>query len=275
MCRLLGYAAAHSTTLAELIGLEQCDSFRDMSRLHADGWGSAWIADAAAGSSIERVRDTIPAGHTGPIVNAMQDEAARGRIVHLRMASAGIPVNIENTHPFVAEGIAFAHNGAVLPITELRTLIEPELVATVDGATDSELYFALVRQHMSHGFPLFDAVCETVALLRSRFPKASLNALLLTDDEVIAVHSSENARIPLAEFEASGLPQAELPLGHLDNYYQMSYLRNAEGATVFASTGINSAGWTPLPPATIASVSLRTMELKTKSVLDGSVGSMR
>jgi glutamine amidotransferase len=275
MCRLLGYAAPTPTTLADLIGERQCVSFRDMSRLHADGWGSAWLDDTAGATVIERVRDTISAGHTSPMVVAMEDEKARARIVHLRMATAGIPVTIENTHPFVTDGVAFAHNGGVVPVSDLRALVEPDILASVEGATDSELYFALIRQYVSHGMTLFDAACETAVVLRARFPKASLNALVLSADELIAIHSSENARIPLTEFQASGLSDAELPLDHLNNYYRMSYLRTADGSTAFTSAGIDSSGWTPLPPATVASVSLRTFEFKTRSVLDASVRSMR
>ena len=255
MCRLLGFVAPTATTLEELIGVGQCVAFRDMSRLHADGWGSAWWDTDDGRPVLQRLRDTAPPASSSPLVDAMESDRAYARIVHLRMATAGLPVNIDNTHPFVADDLAFAHNGAI-PIAPLRARLQPATAARVRGGTDSELYFALIRQRHAEGVPMLDATSEVVTDLRRHHPTASFNALLLTADDLIAVHVSENSLIPTKEFDESGLLREELPIEHLDLYYQMRYLRTAAGATVFASSGIAAAGWTPLPPACVASVSL-------------------
>lgn len=270
MCRLLGYVAPSSTTLEELIGDRQCDLFRSMGRLHADGWGSAWLDDST--QTVRRFRDTIPAQRADSIANVLSVDPARARLVHLRMATAGIPVTRGNSHPFLVGGLAFAHNGSV-PRERVHELIEPDYLANVAGDTDSELYFALIRQRHGQGLSLFDATCSAVQTLRGLFPNASLNALLLSPDELIVVHSSEGAKIPRREFQASGLTEAELPLDHLSAYYRMSYRRTPDGATTFSSTGIDTTEWTPLPPATVASVNVHTCELTTRSLLATSVAS--
>ncbi|MBC7596423.1 MAG: class II glutamine amidotransferase [Kineosporiaceae bacterium] len=274
MCRLLAYVSSSPTTLEKLIGNDQCDAFRDMSRLHADGWGTAWIDEASSASGVHRERATIPVDRSVPISSAMETERASARIVHLRMATSGMAVTLENTHPFLTEAIAFAHNGGVLPLDRLQGLLDPAALATVEGDTDSEHYFALIRQHQTAGLSLFDAVCATVTVLREHFPNASLNALILSEAELVVVHSSEKARIPLADFQASGLSDVELPVDHLTSYYQMSYLRTEDGSVAFSSTGINTTGWTPLPPASVASVSLKTLELSIRSLLEAPIVSM-
>ncbi|MBC7760891.1 MAG: class II glutamine amidotransferase [Candidatus Saccharibacteria bacterium] len=273
MCRLIAYAAPAPTTLEALIGTAQCNAFRDMSRLHADGWGTAWVEDPNNDAEVHRTRATIPVDRTVPRSNAVESDLATARILHLRMATSGMAVKLENTHPFLTAGLAFAHNGAVVPLDHLKALLDPNLLATVKGGTDSEHYFALIRQHLEGGMTPFEAVCATVTLLRAHFPNASLNALLLSPEELIVIHSSENARIPLKEFHASGLSDAELPQDHLSSYYKMSYLQAPDNSVAFSSTGIDTTGWTPLPPASVASVSLTTMQLKICSLIEAPVES--
>lgn len=273
MCRLIAYAAPSRTTLEGLIGSTQCNAFWDMSRLHADGWGTAWVEDPSDDAGVRRTRASIPVDRTVPMSRAMESDTATARIVHLRMATSGMAVNLENTHPFLTDGLAFAHNGAVVPLDQLKALLAPSVLATVAGCTDSEHYFALIRQHVASGMSLFDAVCATVTLLRAHFPNASLNALLLSPEELLVIHSSENARIPLKEFHASGLSDSELPLDHLSSYYRMSYLQAPDRSVAFSSTGIDTVGWTPLPPASVASVSLTTMQLKIRSLIEAPMGS--
>lgn len=272
MCRLLAYASPVATTLEALIGASQCTAFGNMSRLHADGWGTAWIAPGLQQTEVQRTRATIPVDPAVPLSRTINSQAASARIVHLRMATSGMAVEIENTHPFLADNLAFGHNGSVVPIAKLRPLLSAEMLASVRGGTDSELYFALIRQHRLGGMALADAVVATVTLLRARFPNASLNALVLGEDELVVVHSSENATAPLEEFRARGLEDAELPLDHVSNYYGLSYLQTTDGSIAFSSSGIDTTGWTPLPPASVASVSLATMELTIRSLVEGPVG---
>lgn len=275
MCRLIGYVAAHPSTLAELIGPQQCDSFRALAKLHADGWGSAWVAGRHPDETIQRVRDTVLTPDYAPIVQATDQSTARARILHLRLASPGIPIAIANNQPFIADGIAFAHNGGVFPVSALRPLISPAVLRSVEGDTDSELYFALIRQNIGLGNPIVEAVRLAVAQLRQHFPTASLNALLLTKDELIAVHASENLPTPLAELQARGLSVEQLPKDHTDNYYRLSYLRTVDGGTVIASSGIDTEGWIPLPPLSIASISLSTLELTITRLQKISEGMLR
>ena len=57
MCRLLGRASTRLITDADLIGADGCTEFQRLGRLHADGWGTAWLTDAPEGVRIDRLRD--------------------------------------------------------------------------------------------------------------------------------------------------------------------------------------------------------------------------
>jgi glutamine amidotransferase len=261
MCRLIGFASPEPTTLADLVGALQCSTFQHMSRLHADGWGTMWLD---SDDRIESLKIATPGQDDSTLTSAMVEEHTRARVVHLRMATDGMAVRLENSHPFVTDGIGLAHNGSIVPTDLLRQHLTPETLAGVRGDTDSELYLAAIRQAVATGLSLADAVFETVGWLRTSYPKASLNALIMSDTEFVAVHASSFATPPLAEFEASGLSADELPLDHVDSYYTLSYLRHENGAVAFSSTGIDRSGWTPLPGESVTSVDLRSFELVTR-----------
>jgi glutamine amidotransferase len=110
-------------------------------------------------------------------------------------------------------------------------------------------------------------VYNTVQWLREVYPLASLNALIMSETEFVAVHASSKALTPLEEFAALGRGE-ELPLGHGDDYYRLSYRRGADGAVVFSSTGIDRDGWIPLDEESITTVNLASFEITTRHLVN-------
>jgi gamma-glutamyl hercynylcysteine S-oxide hydrolase len=262
VCRLIGFASLTSESIGDVIGEEQCDLFQGMSRLHRDGWGTAWLEDEAAGvPAVAAVRSATTGLDDVDLRSSLLSQPSRARIAHLRLASSGMPVRLENTHPYVAGNLAFAHNGGILPTDDLRSLVHPEFRSDVHGNTDSELYFALIRQNLRDGGSLRRATVDAVAAIRERYPLVSLNALLVGPDELLAVHASRHTPIPHEEFAGSGLPHSELPLEHTTDYYRMGYYRSPNGSIAFSSVGIDMAGWHQLPQESVTSVDLRTLEV--------------
>lgn len=269
MCRLLGYAAPRPTTVSGLLGGPQSRVFTDMARLHRDGWGTAWQTGAQSIAE-ERSTEITELGAVVSPDSAFGDprlghmlagEYAASRIVHLRLATDGMACATENTHPFVSDSMAFAHNGSLQPTREIESMISPARRAALVGDTDSERYFAAILSRVDEGASALEATTATATALREAFPTTSLNALLLTPTELIAVHASENVPIPRRAFAASGLAAQELPKHHDDAYYLMRFRRTEDRAVVFASSGLDIAGWEPLPQETVASVDLRTLQL--------------
>jgi predicted glutamine amidotransferase len=297
MCRLLAYAAPRSVTAQEVLGRDQSAVFQDMALLHRDGWGTVWLdaggvhehrdahphdagdaraagradAHAAIAASTPDVSGAPARLHRqasdrsglgdAELTAALADDPATARLLHLRLATDGMVCSPQNTHPFVIDGLSFAHNGSLTPIERFEDLVAPELRGDIEGETDSERYFAAIRTRMLAGDGLREAVVATVSELRRRFPRASLNAILLTPTHLVAVHASENSGIPRVELAATGVPEADLPFESLSAYYLMRYRRDADGTTVFASSGLDVADWEPVPPESVAVVDLATLEL--------------
>lgn len=268
MCRLLAYAAPRQTTTAEVIGRGNALRFQNMSHVHRDGWGTAWIAGQGMDAPVVQSERHSVAGRDDPeLARFLHAAPSRARIAHLRLATASFAQARDNSHPFHAGGIAFAHNGTIVPVGYLQHLLHPSYLAGVKGDTDSELYFALIRQNARIHGSLVAGVAETVRVLRGIFPDASLNAMLLSPTELLAVRASSTSRISQSIFTERGIAPNELPSGHTHDYYAMSIRRETDGTTVLSSTGIDLTGWSEIPDNTITHVDLATLQLTQVPIL--------
>jgi predicted glutamine amidotransferase len=269
MCRLIGFVSPVPSTLTAQLGEEQVARFRDLSSLHGDGWGSAWVEPGEpADNTIGSYRTTQRAPDDPIFTEVVDAHRSSARLVHLRWATEGFSVTEQNTHPFVADGLALAHNGSITPRSELDQLLTPELLQSVRGGTDSERYLAVIRQELATAADLPEAVASAVARLRRRFPAASLNALLLSGTTFIAVHASAASLAPLEDMLASvGADEAALPLEHLESYFLMRWRTGQDGSLVFSSTGLQSDGWEPLPPESVTAVDLATMRTSVRELV--------
>ncbi|KYH44120.1 class II glutamine amidotransferase [Branchiibius sp. NY16-3462-2] len=263
MCRLLAHATPTAVTTRQVLGAPQTRRFERMSLLHDDGWGSAWVD--APGQSIQRMRDASPAHTQDRLQRVLEGDPAGARIVHLRLATDAMAISPMNAHPFTDGTLALAHNGSIVPTDALRQLLTDDERAALSGTTDSEMYFMLLRRHLSESGDLSDAAARTVRTLRSAYPEASLNAVALTADSLCVIHSSSLAKVPWEDFRASGLGPEEMPLDHSEVYFRMSYRAVAGGGWVFTSAGLGSDSWTPLPEDSISTVDLASLELSIDS----------
>ncbi|GGA69628.1 class II glutamine amidotransferase [Pseudoclavibacter endophyticus] len=274
MCRLLAYAAPHATTVSEVIGEMRSDAFQHMTTVHSDGWGTAWLA-AGPGEptpEVESLRISTPGQDDPVLTTILRDTPSPARLVHLRLATDSHKRTMTNTHPFIAEGIAFAHNGTISPTSRFHRLLEPSSFAGVSGDTDSELYFALVRQYARRLGSLGRGLVEAVGVLREVFPTASLNATLMSENELLVVRASSTAHVTVDTFAEYGVDVDLLPIDHNDDYYRMKMLRRADGTTVFASSGIDQDDWQEVPDDTVTRIDLRTLDFAQRSVLAAGTG---
>lgn len=258
MCRLLGFVAASPASVRGLVGDAQIARFSALAALHGDGWGSGWVPAAGDPPTVLRSAESaVQDPGYGPMVD---DATATARIVHLRWATEGFTVDPANTHPFFADGLAFAHNGSISPGDRLDGLLGPGARAGVVGDTDSERYFALIRQELAAApGELGEAAVRAASALRRHYPDASLNALILSADELVVVHANSPRTAPIDELLA--LPGGA-PLDHVSAYFLMRWQRTSDGSLIFASSGMHAKGWEPLPEESVTIVDLRTRELR-------------
>lgn len=205
MCRLLGFATAGSNTnLNGVLGMQNVRDFRNLSEIHNDGWGAALITvpdespyrrDGGAptpetGTAI--YKNTIAARHD-PIFDELANTPARGGLWHLRLASSNLPLILENQQPFYANGLSFIHNGDISDdqgrniITNRAFPVDPSIVQSTGGRSDSAIFFAVILQYIGFGFALDEAVAQAVRELRKSYPKSSYNCMIQSQDQFIAL----------------------------------------------------------------------------------------
>lgn len=238
MCRLFAWSAPKMLTLAESLGADQKNLVK-LSELHRDGWGVAW---QSADHGIRLIRDELPAFESGTFRNSATAVASRAAIVHLRWATEAIPVCIPNTHPFLKEGptgeIAFAHNGGVPRGPELNALVDADLLDSIEGDTDSELYFAaLISAARKSDGDLVTAFARTVRNLEP-LNYSSINALALTGSHlyVLSQHRVECR-----------------PAGMDPDYYDLSW-SDVDGTVTAWSSGVSDKEGIELPNGSLLKI---------------------
>jgi predicted glutamine amidotransferase len=259
MCRLLGVVSATPISVSRAVGQAVLKDFVALTKIHGDGWGVARVRLPGHDPKIE-----VSAGSACDdphFAAATHDQRSAASLVHLRWATTGIAVRPENSHPFVAQGIAMAHNGSIKPIGLLDELLTAETAATIRGGTDSERYFGLIRQHRATSPDLAEAVRRAVSALRELFPDASLNALILGEDQMIAVHAHARTRLP--DEDIAEITAADLPAEHLEDYFGMRWARPDGDKVVIASTGFGDVDWQPLEPESVTSISMYDLSMAT------------
>lgn len=265
MCRLLGVVSCAPIAVSDAVGAHVLKDFVALTKIHGDGWGIATVGRAGQEPRVE-----VSAGSAlddPAFVAATADHRFAASLLHLRWATTGIAVKPQNSHPFLADGVAMAHNGSIKPTGPLDELLDPSITASLRGTTDSERYFALIRRHRPDAPNLAEAVRRAVAQLRERYPAASLNALVLGEDQLIAVHAHARSRLPKEDIEE--ITAAELPAEHLEDYFALRWARPDEQTIVVGSTGFGDLDWQPLPPESVTAISMHDLTMTPQPLVTG------
>ena len=151
--------------------------------VNADGFGVGWY---------DLDRRPLPARHRTPrpmwadrsFASWAGLVDATGLLGAVRSATPPAPVEESGTPPFAAGAWLFAHNGAVDGFrtekgARLRRLVSDRRAAGIEGASDSEVLFALVLDHLDRGTSGDEALRAVVATVLGS-TSARLN-LVLTD----------------------------------------------------------------------------------------------
>jgi predicted glutamine amidotransferase len=267
MCRLLAYASESRRSVADVVGPEDFASFRDLSHLHRDGWGMAWLADSDDPGSRARERRTSVEGRLRAkrsLLPAYEDpsfDVYAGRhlstagFVHLRWATSGLAVAESNTHPFLGNGWAFAHQGSIPSPDRLDALLTPEWLRRRQGTTDSERYFLCLLQFLEREGNLVGGIRRAVTDVVGVCGAASLNAVLLSPSSLVVVHGRAGLEPPRDDLLAAVARPEDVPPDHLEGYFRLRY-RRVDGDVVITSSGIPADGWEDVPEDSILHVDL-------------------
>jgi predicted glutamine amidotransferase len=243
MCRLLGWVARNGLSLRDVLGEESFVAFAQLSRIHADGWGLAHADDG----EITVERSLTNASSDPAFAETATTVVARAAIAHLRWASPGLPVELRNAHPFLLDGAAMAHNGAVYPFDRLDELLPSEWRSRMTGTTDSEHYFLAVLAEMAEsGSDMATALPRVLDRIAADFSPSSLNAMFLAPEALYVVNChDESVRPDLRTADAQSVDDLIEAREDDAPYYDLRY-RRSESAVVVASSGFaqpEGGGW--------------------------------
>ncbi|GAA0369195.1 class II glutamine amidotransferase [Actinoallomurus spadix] len=244
MCRLLGLVSRSPGRLNETLG-DLLSQFTELSSEHADGWGVATWQNGG----LVTAKGTTPARTSREYAEAAQ-AVTDAAVMHIRMASPNLSVELGNTHPFRLGALAFAHNGFFTPPDALDELVDPLLLAKAAGTTDSERYFLRIVSLMQDQDPV-TAMAIAAAEIRGRAEFASLNCLLITEDSLYAYAEED--------------PQSEVSRRRGPEFFRMRYLVESDrivvASTGFADVSPEGERWLPLPYRQVLQVRRRDLRV--------------
>jgi len=240
MCRLLGFTSTERKSFYDVVGSD-FDAFVELSAVHKDGWGIGYEG--------EIVKDINPAKESALLSQTSQTLETNGALLHLRQASKGISVDINNNHPFTHGAITFMHNGTIRPGNTAEQFISDTYKSLIQGTTDSERYFyALIS--MVDEFGLVEGVRKTVNSIRAIADYSSLNIMVQTPDTLIAV----------CEFNPENKTEWSS-----EDHYELRFKK--EGSDVIiASTGWGNSDWQHLDNHQMLVVDRSTLEYSISSL---------
>lgn len=200
--------------------------------VNADGWGVGWLCPDGQPAVYG---DTHPIWSDRNLDGLGRSLRSRLWVGNVRSATAGLGTHDVNTQPFADERLIFTHNGFITDFAHtlrraMRAELDPELEAGIEGNTDSEHLFALIRQQA--GEPRA-ALAQALNWVRGRLERARVTALL----NIIV---SDGASL-VASRAAVGADCPSL-------YWHAGHTAFDGGALVASEPFDEDPGWQTIPP---------------------------
>ena len=195
-----------------------------LKRLEYRGYDSAGIAILNGG--LQRVRST------GRVVELEKRAGALSApigIAHTRWATHGVPSE-RNAHPHVSGGVSVVHNGIIENHDEIREGLQARGY-DFSSDTDTEVIAHLVREKLSHGASLFDAVCLATEELQGAYAIAVVNE----SDPDLMVVARHGAPLLLGLGEGENFAASDAS-ALIQVTQRMVYLEDGDRAAITRST---------------------------------------
>ncbi|MCA9507771.1 MAG: class II glutamine amidotransferase [Myxococcales bacterium] len=146
MCRLFSVKARNKSKVHHsLVAAE--NALMEQSRKHPDGWGIAYYQQGVP----HLIKCSDPAYKSEMFHHVSHALFSDTVIAHVRKATFG-SISIANCHPFQQGRWVMAHNGEIPNFKKIRgdlmAAISPQFLVNILGATDSEIYCALIMQEL-------------------------------------------------------------------------------------------------------------------------------
>ena len=186
MCRMLAVYAGTQSVSARYWLLGAPDDLEDQGRMNPDGAGIGWFDEDG---TLRIDRAPIEALDDPAFARDAREVGSRAVIAHVRHSS-GTPRRFHNTMPFGRDGRLFAHNGALGDLPAVEALAGPWSQGLA-GDTDSERYLALICRRVAEAGSLSAGLAAAATELSRSVPILSLNCVMATPDELVALRYPE------------------------------------------------------------------------------------
>ena len=195
MCRHLAYVGtpiAVSEPLLDashaLVRQAQNPQYQLSGDDNPDGFGVVWYEGGT--SHPGRYRTTMPMWLQPGLANAFVGVHARALVAAARLASPGIPIDVASNAPFVSGHWSFSLNGQIEGFTDgigvkLRSGLSPQRHDGIEGATDSEVLFAMTLDRLDRGAPPAEALVDAIHAVEA-ITHGRLNCVLNDGHQVVA-----------------------------------------------------------------------------------------
>jgi len=135
--------------------------------LNADGFGFGWINQS---NKAAIYTNTCPIWSDTNLTSLSDALHSRYWLANVRSATPGQHITQTNTHPFKIDQILFTHNGYIENFNpKIRSLfhiiLDPFIQAEIQGNTDSEYLFALLRQQLIQTPNIAHGICSMLSVL--------------------------------------------------------------------------------------------------------------
>ena len=240
MCRLLAFTSLERKSFYDVVGSD-FEKFVALSAEHKDGWGIGYEGEV--------VKDTNPAKESDLLAETGRNLETEGALFHLRLASKGITINIDNNHPFTHGTTTFMHNGTIRPSDTAEQFISQKYRELITGTTDSERFFYAVLSQIDE-LGLVEGVRKSVNLIRESADYSALNIMVQTPETLIAV----------CEFNESNQSEWSGP-----DHYELRFSPR-ESDFLVASTGWGNSDWEHLNNHQMLVVNRSTLEYSISSL---------
>ena len=207
MCRWLAYAGP-SIFLDSLLTRPENSLTRQSLSAHesahvvnADGFGIGWYGDKGFPGLY---KDILPAWNDANLRNIAEQIKSPLFFGHVR-ATTGTAVNRTNCHPFRFGKWLFMHNGEIGGFAKVRRAlafaVAPELFTSIQGTTDSEIFFHLLLTHGLQEDPEY-ALRQAIRIIERAQDEAGVDepfnmTVAISDGDYIwAMRHASHGRVP-------------------------------------------------------------------------------
>lgn len=195
MCRLAAYSGPE--LLLEKLFHENPHSLYTQSwaseemketSLNADGFGFGWHLDSGEAMNFT---STLPIWADTNLAHLSRSMSSELWLAYVRSATPGQSVNQANTQPFISENLLFLHNGRVEnfnqgPRQAMHDFLHADIACQIEGNSDSEYFFALLKQLLAQHNDIEKAlgeVCHSLVSLLGN--EAALVNMIVSDGDSI------------------------------------------------------------------------------------------